>query len=204
MIYFIGQKADLSEIRSEIFENTLEILRLFEKRAELSRQIGKIKNVSGSEIRDRTREKEVFRASGIRDAFTSGILNYLFEFSIDFQCNRNIEINWVTNEENGEEYRTTQGDSRIIELVAGIILGSLGQIIFSPQRLPNNLEIGFSIRGSHIVKGECAEPKCHKLALGRRLVGLEAFIVYNGEIAELGIRADTGGNISEGNLEVIF
>lgn len=152
MIYFIDPNKNLWELRDEILSNTRTILLLLEKRAELSKKIAKVKENQGLPIRDLKREIEIIKKFGKADKFTLGALNFLFEYSIDFQIGRKIELPWKKMNIGNEYYKVIDGNRNIIELITGILLGKFGKIIYISKEIPVNLEIGFILKGSHIIK----------------------------------------------------
>lgn len=55
----MSEKKDLTELRSEIDSIDRELMRLFEERMNISRQVGDYKRERGMPVFDETREKEV-------------------------------------------------------------------------------------------------------------------------------------------------
>lgn len=205
MIYFIRSSGDLSVLRKELFENTVSILNLFGIRAKLSERISEIKNNNNKEVRDAIRETEVIRELGLKDKYTLGILNYLFEFSIDFQATKTLTLPWEKEEVAGINYNFLAGERNTVELIAGIFIGNFGQRVFAAGKIPSNLEIGLVMRGSHIISDKLIRENedIYRIGLGIFLEGMRASITYEANLAKFSVRSDHLGNINSKDIWVI-
>lgn len=205
MIYFIGSSEDLSVLREEIFENTVSILKLFGVRAKLSERISEIKNNSNIEVRDARRETEVIRKLGLTDKYTLGILNYLFEFSIDFQTTNSLNLPWGKEEVEGINYNVLSGERNTVELIAGILIGNFGQRAFISGKIPSNFEIGLIMRGSHVISDTLIrkDENICKIGLGIFSEEMEGSITYEANFAKFSVRSDHLQSINSRDVWVI-
>ncbi|MGC8546588.1 MAG: chorismate mutase [Thermoplasmata archaeon] len=205
MIYFIGSSEDLSVLREEIFENTVSILKLFGVRAKLSERISEIKKNSNIEIRDAGRETEVIRKLGLTDKYTLGILNYLFEFSIDFQTTNSLNLPWGKEEVEGINYNVLSGERNTVELIAGILIGNFGQRAFISGKIPSNFEIGLIMRGSHVISDTLIrkDENICKIGLGIFSEEMEGSITYEANFAKFSVRSDHLQSINSRDVWVI-
>ncbi|MGC8672742.1 MAG: chorismate mutase [Thermoplasmata archaeon] len=190
-------------LREEIFKNTLSLLKLFKERAKLSEQIAIIKKERGLQIRDFTRELKVIKSIATNDKYTLGVLNFLFEFSLDFQTLKKLEIPWEIKEINEKYYKVLEGDKKIIELITGLILGRFGKLVYIPKEIPINLEIGFIVKGSHLVVSE-NNKKFLKLNLSNKFVPDIANVIFNDTYATLIVPLDKLIDYEKRNIEVII
>ena len=71
----------LDECRSEIDEVDRQIVRLFEQRMQLCREVAQFKIANGMQVLDRSREEKVLdsRAAMLDDAYWAGSVRSLFE-----------------------------------------------------------------------------------------------------------------------------
>ncbi len=205
MIYFIGSSEDLSVLREEIFENTVSILKLLVARAKLSERISEIKNNSNIEVRDARRETEVIRKLGLTDKYTLGILNYLFEFSIDFQTTNSLNLPWGKEEVEGINYNVLSGERNTVELIAGILIGNFGQRAFISGKIPSNFEIGLIMRGSHVISDTLIrkDENICKIGLGIFSEEMEGSITYEANFAKFSVRSDHLQSINSRDVWVI-
>lgn len=205
MIYFIGSSKDLSILREEVFENTVSILNLFGVRAKLSERISEVKKNSNIEIRDARRETEVIRKLGLTDKYTLGILNYLFEFSIDFQTTNSLNLPWGEEEIEGINYNVLSGERNTVELIAGILIGNFGQRVFISGKIPLNFEIGLIMRGSHIISDTMIrkDENIYRIGLDIFSEEMEGSITYEANLAKFSVRSDHLQSINSRDVWVI-
>lgn len=75
----------LIELRKQIDNIDSKIIKLIEKRFEISREIGKLKRENGFEIEDKKREKEIIENrisnSKLSKEFTMNLFNLIFKES---------------------------------------------------------------------------------------------------------------------------
>ncbi|EQB73843.1 MAG: chorismate mutase [Ferroplasma sp. Type II] len=108
MIKFIN---DLDTLRDELYDNSKEILRLLEKRKQIAMRIGEYKIAKDLKIRNREREIEILKSLS-DDQFKEAVLNILFEFSINYEVEREHAVSPVKYSKmiNGIKYVEYRGE----------------------------------------------------------------------------------------------
>ncbi len=144
----------LEKVRKDILQNTMELVRLFNEREELSRIIASIKTNGNFEIRDRRREEYVLKSLGNLSPRQRSIINMIFEFSIACQQ----EIDETLNENLSGRKLKINGDSTFLEYLAATLSSKPGAEIFSSRELDPIFVLGAVRNGAHIISGKCDSP----------------------------------------------
>ena len=144
----------LEKVRKDILKNTMELVRLFNEREELSRIVASIKTNGNFEIRDRRREEYVLKSLGNLSPRQRSIINMIFEFSIACQQ----EIDETLNENLLGRKLKINGDSAFLEYLAATLSSKPGAEIFSSRELDPMFVLGAVRNGAHIINGKCDSP----------------------------------------------
>ncbi|WP_393971849.1 chorismate mutase [Oxyplasma meridianum] len=156
MIYFIRDATSglLEKVRKDILQNTMELVRLFKEREELSRIIASVKEKENFEIRDRRREEIVLNKLGNLSPRQRSILNMIFEFSISCQdkVDETLEVYL------SERCLQLSGENSILEYVAGLLSSRPGSEIYSSRELDSAFVLGAVRNGAHIINDSCDSP----------------------------------------------
>lgn len=156
MVYFIGReifpKETIDVLRNELLNNTRDMVSLFQERMELAGRILKAKEELKMPVRDRKRELKVIQGLGNISADARSFLNLLFELTILAE----------TRESAGESGKYTpelnvcvNGNREALERMCAMILCSPGSEVFSSCTGENTFLLEASLRGAHIIDGEC-------------------------------------------------
>ncbi len=153
VVYFIKDvtSGSLEKIREDVFENTKELLRLFDERRHLSRRISAVKSRGNLDIRDREREIRVLKMMPDLGPVQRSILNMIFEYTI--WCESKDES--PDHEEMQPEPFILNGSPEILEYFASTICCSPGSEVYASGELNENFKLGAAKKGAHIINGTC-------------------------------------------------
>lgn len=150
-----NESVKLQDLRRSIAENSRNLVDLFRERAELAREIGRVKREAGLPSRIREREETVLEGLGELDPFSRSIMSSLFEFSI---INEH-DGGFVSSQNTLEEHRFTLAGSRNdLEFLSGYLISRPGVDVFSENPLPEAFIEGVQANGGHIIKGDHSNP----------------------------------------------
>lgn len=144
----------LEKVRKDILQNTMELVRLFNEREELSKIIASIKTSGNFEIRDRRREEFVLKSLGNLNPRQRSILNMIFEFSIACQ----EDIDETLHENLSSSDLKIRGEKSLLEYLAATLSSKPGTEIFASRELDPLFVLGAVRRGAHIINGKCDDP----------------------------------------------
>ena len=190
MIYFIEAQLELNKLREQMLINTREVINVLNKRKELSQSIGKLKSILGIDVRDYQREREVFNNLEFDDITSRAIVNLLFELSIQSQRPLISSIKWKELRVLGKEFNILTGSSDFVLIMAGLIASKPGGVVYTMNPLPNMLELGLILGGSHIINSE-AESSAIRIYYNKKILHDNAFIFDDPKGSYFGVPADS-------------
>jgi len=157
VIYFMRDATSglLEKVRKDILQNTVELVRLFKKREELSKIIASIKTRENFEIRDRKREEFVLKNLGNLSPRQRSILNMIFEFSIACQDH----VDETLNVNLSQSHIQIRGEKVLLEYVAAAISSKPGSEVYSSKELHPAFVLGAVRNGAHVINGRCDSPE---------------------------------------------
>lgn len=152
MFQFIGQdiREQLDTVRGKLSENSFLIIDLFRERAELAKQIGRIKKEIGLPARIREREEDVMVKMGDMDQLSRSIISSLFEFSILNEGEKGPDDSDFLVE--SEEVKLS-GPRKFLEFIAGLLFSGPGVEVYAESELPSPILTGLQMKGAHIIYG---------------------------------------------------
>ncbi len=128
----------------------MDIIRLFSERIALSRDIARLKNASGMDLRVRERELEVMRKMDLGDPVLNSIVRSLFEFSIRSQESFSGKPSNIT----APDTITLGGDRDGLLWILGSLVSRPGIEFYATSRIPEALVLSVQHSGGHIVSAE--------------------------------------------------
>lgn len=148
VIHFISDEntEKVNALRSELLENSMEIIRLFSRRMEISRDIAMLKSASGMNLRIRERELEVMENLCLQDDILKSIIKSLFEFSI-----RSQEISMGDQHSWKRRDVSFSGNHDDLLFLLGTSISNPGVEIFSESDVDEPLKGAIQRGGGHIV-----------------------------------------------------
>ena len=152
MVAFIAPETEniLDNLRERMLRNSMDIIRLFSERIEISREIARVKSASGMDLRVRERELDIMRKMDLGDSVLNSILSSLFEFSIRSQESfRGIPANCTTPAE-----IALSGDREGLLWILGSLVSKPGIEFYATSRIPDAMALSVQHSGGHIVNAE--------------------------------------------------
>lgn len=156
----------LEALRSKLALNSQSLIELFRERASIAKEIGHIKKQLGLPPRIREREEAVMRNIPNLDSFSRSIISSLFEFSIV-----NESVDPARSDTSGFNNRITKnvdisGPRKDLEFFAGLLVSGPGVEVYADRDLPETIEKGLRLNGSHIIHSSHPAPDI-TICLGR-------------------------------------
>lgn len=148
VVYFIGDKTDITSklqaLRSNLIENSKDLLSLFRKRMIIAKEIGEVKKSGEAKIRNRPQELKVLETLGISDPIEERFLNLLFELTI------------LSESLVGDSFECDSGRNtdKLQEILAATIC-SPGDKLFMPSYVDIPFVKGAVMMGAHVIEESC-------------------------------------------------
>lgn len=181
VVIFIQESSEyekLRKLRASLAGNSQKLVELFRERANLAREIGRVKRDAGLPSRIREREEAVLEGLGELDSFSRSIMSSLFEFSITNE--HEDERRSAKSLLDGREF-TIKGTGEELELLAGLLVSRPGVDFYSERALPETFEEAVQVNGGHIVIGSHMNPDI-TICLGGNVGGCDFAITRSGEM----------------------
>lgn len=168
MVYFIDDNILLSkklnDLRDQIFNNTVLMVKLFRERKELAEEIGRLKQTMNLRIRDKVRENEVLENIPDLNPIEIRLMRMVFEMTISGEF-LNIGVKAATSIEQNSGAVNIQSDFESLCMITGLLASSPGIEILSEKDLPVILSNALTWRGAHLVSQSEGETD-YKICLG--------------------------------------
>lgn len=155
-----GGVSPLNELRSRLYNNTLQILDLVKERMTIAGEISIEKRNLNMSPRNREREIEILESIPGLDEHQKAVLNMLFEITVLHQLEASPKLVLQKSEIDTEENLTIHGPKGILSYCLGLLISSPGFQLDSQECRNQNLSLGVIHRGGHVTQESSDEGDC--------------------------------------------